>query len=118
MIEYITLYHKVSNEPIEEDDLKMMENLKADNNNDFDIDEELDFEIPQDLEENAMYSSDAKKKINEINEYKKSLNDEMKLFVEIKEMFYNGDIITSSFLKDFENKKGVDCKKLKINKKK
>ena len=42
MIEYISLYHKISNESIEEDDLKTLENIKSENDADFDF----DFELP------------------------------------------------------------------------
>jgi hypothetical protein len=112
MIEYIKLYHKISKEPIEESDLKEFEKLKENFDNfNFDIDEDFEFEVPQELEENAMYSSDAKLKIEEINLYKKNLDSDMKLFVELKEMFYNGDIITFNFLKEFENKNNIKCKK-------
>lgn len=111
MIEYITLYHKISNEPMDEEDLKEFEKLKLDNENtDFDIEGDFEFDVPGEFEENAMYSSDAKKKINEINEYKKNLDNDMKLFVELKEMFYNGEIITSSSLKEFQTENKIKCK--------
>jgi hypothetical protein len=112
MIEYIYLYHKISNEPLEEDDIKEFEKLKIDNDNfEFEFDGDFEFDVPQESEENPMYSSNAKIKIEEINEYKKNLNNEMKIFVELKEMFYNGDIITSSFLNEFENENKIKCKK-------
>jgi hypothetical protein len=114
MIEYIKLYHKVSKEPLDESDLHEFEKLKGNfDNYNFDIDGDFEFEVPQELEENAMYSSDAKLKIIEINQYKKNLDNDMKLFVELKEMFYNGDIITINYLKDFETKNKIKCKKIR-----
>jgi hypothetical protein len=102
MKDYIALYHKVSGDPMEEDDLKEFENLNLDDELNF------DFDIPLEYENSSFFSTNAKFQMDEINEYKKNLNEEQKLFEDLKEKFYNGDIITNHFLKDFQNKNNIE----------
>jgi len=104
MLDYIALYHKISGEPLEADDLKDFENLNLDDDLDF------HFDIPAEYENSSFFSTNAKFQMDEINEYKKNLNEDQKIFESLKEKFYNGDIITEHFLKDFQNKNNVQCK--------
>lgn len=109
-MDYIALYHKVSGEPLEADDLKEFQNLNLDDDLDF------NFDIPAEYENSSFFSTNAKIQINEINEYKKNLSEEQKLFESLKEKFYSGDVITESFLKDFQSKNNTKCNFLSLNK--
>jgi len=108
MMEYIALYHKVSGEPLEAEELIDFQNSNLNDDLDF------NFDIPAEYENSAFFSSNAKIKLDEINEYKKNLNADQKLFESLKEKFYNGDVITQSYLKDFQSKNNVECMYLSL----
>jgi len=110
MIEYIKLYNKFTGEN-EDDILKTLNKTNEENeeeNKDF-----LDFEslnIPNDFETTPSVSTNAKHSKKELDDFLLKSSDSEKLFYKIKEKFYNGDVITASYLKDFSKNNNFDRK--------
>lgn len=96
-IEYIKYYSEIYNEKIE---LNIKPNPKLN---------KIEFDFPEDLNNNSIYSSNAKSTKKEKDEYLKSASTETKLIQKLKDDIYAGDIFTEEILTDYEKENNINC---------
>lgn len=75
-----------------------------------------DIDIPEDFEEGTFFSSNAKTAKKEIKEFLETANEEDKIFHELKERIYQGDMITKEKLAEFSQNNKINSKKLVLKK--
>jgi ankyrin repeat protein len=103
MREYIKLYNKVTGE-VDHPDEDLDVNFDDVDMSDFNF----DLDIPQDYSNSAYFSTNAKTKQKEIQEYLLTVPEAEKNFHSIKEKFNNGDNITPEILEKLAKEYKLD----------
>lgn len=102
MIQYITLYNEITDEKDEEAFYLTSTDSKV-------TIQDIDIEIPDNIDTSSLYSSNVKQYQQEMTEFFEKASNSEKAFQVLKEDIYAGDLITIEGLNQFEKDNQINC---------